>query len=226
MVVTRSHRVFGKRASRVARRMPWRTYSIVDEGAKQYLHDFVAIEIDENDTTTIQLHTLRSSGLSGTDVCPITQESFLEISNDQDEEAPVFYVKKPSLCIGRLPCGHHFSLMAIVKNFVLSSMRCPVCRHGIDYKAGLRSVPSHLRQELQQIRARARQEQLDEERQQLQEAQESFWREDLPDIQIAMGWDGPGFAVTPPFLPGQGSPEVRIVQILVTSRMSWLEGPS
>lgn len=44
-----------------------------------------------------------------------------------------------------LPCGHAFCGMALVKHFLTTNMKCPVCRGGLDGKMNNACIPTHFR---------------------------------------------------------------------------------
>jgi len=184
------------------------------DNKKMYRHDFIAPDADDEDTVVVQLHTLQSSSVREDDLCPITQETFKDISEDREV---VFYEKRPSLCIGRLACNHCFSMIALTRCFVLSDMRCPVCRAGVKFKAGMRTVPVHLRRELEVTKNRLREEQAREDQRVLQDIQRSILEEDMRETELTLGWDGPGFAISTPMAEGVSSSEVRIVRIVMST---------
>lgn len=182
------------------------------------MHDFISADPESNAAVSVQLHTLQTSEVNPTDLCVITQESFEDVSAPASEDCPSFYEHLPNFCIGRLPCGHHFSLTGIARSFALSDMRCPVCRQGVAERSGLRCIPHHLRKELEQAIARAKREQAIEEQRMLQEVQEDILRGEVLDMHMTLGWDGPGFAISTPMSLEGSPPEVRAIRIIISHR--------
>lgn len=86
----------------------------------------------------------------GTDsTCPITLEPF-DVNGVTFLEGKHFVSDDPGLCVGVLPCGHAFGAMNITYYMASSTMRCPVCRAGLNKKIKDRSLPKHIRNEIKE----------------------------------------------------------------------------
>ena len=137
-------------------------------------HDMLAVHSEFGDgepTMRIQIHSLATSGLAKDDVCPISREEFGVLcalpvkatvdscdtqsqaseSNSRNQPEPCFVPGQPHLKIARLPCGHHFSILPLVKWLTIKNMRCPLCREGPDARLSIASLPRHLRKEFREL---------------------------------------------------------------------------
>jgi hypothetical protein len=63
------------------------------------------------------------------DMCPIMHEKIHEVDLEI-ATGKSFLRTQPHTCGATLPCGHRFSLLGIMYQFVLVDMRCPLCRAG------------------------------------------------------------------------------------------------
>lgn len=67
-----------------------------------------------------------------------------------DEGAKLFpQLEDGKRCIGQLPCNHMFALLPLVYHAVLGSMRCPICRQGVEKRMRPSCLPTHVRQAFQ-----------------------------------------------------------------------------
>jgi hypothetical protein len=71
----------------------------------------------------------------------IKQDVQLDIASDKP-----FLRSQPDTCVAKLSCGHNFSLLGIMYQFVLVDMRCPLCRHGPCKRTKVSHIPYGWRQ--------------------------------------------------------------------------------
>jgi hypothetical protein len=88
----------------------------------------------------VLIDTVASAGCSDTHICPILHEPFNDIELDI-AKGKSFLAKQEDVCVATLPCGHRFSLLGIMYQFVLVDMRCPLCREGSTASASISHIP-------------------------------------------------------------------------------------
>lgn len=95
----------------------------------------------------IKVQLLRMQDLrSGEDrECPIGMADFDKCTIDTLDDITHFFPGSPELCIALLPCGHKFSLLPLMYHSALGSMRCPICRAGVDKPMRPSCIPQPLR---------------------------------------------------------------------------------
>jgi hypothetical protein len=82
---------------------------------------------------------------TGADVCPIMHERFQDVKLDVGG-GKSFLRSQPDTCVAKLACGHTFSLLGIMYQFVLVDMRCPLCRQGPCKRTKISQIPHGWRQ--------------------------------------------------------------------------------
>jgi hypothetical protein len=127
---------------------------------EQLMYDFGGVHV--------KLDTVASACCSATELCPIWYEKFenveLEIAKGRS-----FLNKFPDVCIATLSCGHRFSLLGIMYQFVLLDTRCPLCRDGVHKKTNVKYIPYAFRK-CMRIKLKDMKKQ-DEDEQTLQDAE-------------------------------------------------------
>lgn len=93
---------------------------------------------------------LRDTQAQESDSCD-TQSQTLDPPDSRNQPEPCFVPDQPHLKIARLPCGHHFSILPLVKWLTIKNMRCPLCREGPDARLSIASLPRHLREQFREL---------------------------------------------------------------------------
>jgi hypothetical protein len=88
----------------------------------------------------VHIDKIDNAARVGTELCPILHERFEDVELDI-AKGKSFLSKNPDICVATLECGHRFSLLGIMYQFVLISMKCPLCRDGVDKCCGINHIP-------------------------------------------------------------------------------------
>jgi hypothetical protein len=93
-------------------------------------------------TSRLTVQLLRTCDLTEDegDECSIAMDKFEDVRLDCAGDA-IFSYQIPSYCIGRLKCGHIFSILSIVNHMAMCNMTCAMCRDGCEKKMHMKSVP-------------------------------------------------------------------------------------
>jgi hypothetical protein len=93
----------------------------------------------------VGIGTIASAGCVDSDLCPIMHEKFNEVDLEI-ATGKSFLPRKPEISVATLSCGHKFSVLGIMYQFVLVGMRCPLCRAGVDGRAQIADIPNAWRE--------------------------------------------------------------------------------
>jgi hypothetical protein len=96
------------------------------------------------------------------ELCPISHERFQDVELEI-AKGKSFLPRNPDVCMATLECGHRFSLLAIMYQFVLVDMRCPLCRAGPSARARLAHIPHAFRKSMRVKGKAMRQEEKEEQ---------------------------------------------------------------
>lgn len=95
----------------------------------------------------VRMLTQEQASAEGWNECPVSLERF-DSSEIDVLPGATFLPEHPSLCAGKLPCGHIIACLPLVMHMMVSDMRCPICRAGPCKRLYKKCLPSHLQQPL------------------------------------------------------------------------------
>lgn len=107
---------------------------------------FDMVSVGRPQVITIRILTVKDlrAGVDPTE-CPIATDSFDRAGVDCFPEGTPLFKDYPEGCVAALPCGHMFGALPLVYSFVTGTMRCPMCRQGVNKRMRASCFPKHLR---------------------------------------------------------------------------------
>lgn len=106
---------------------------------------FDLVSVGKCDVVKIKLLCMQDLKEGDENECPIGMVPFDTVSIDCVGSDETFLKSHPDRCIAVLPCGHMFGALTLVYQAMVVSMRCPMCRQGINRRMRPSCVPQHLR---------------------------------------------------------------------------------
>lgn len=123
-----------------------KAYILPDKGGNpRYMHDVASLDSKGVviGQVTMELLERQSSLITEEAICPITQQPLSSLDDSYFLSLPRQNgpVNRKCFSVGRLECGHMFSVDALARHMILNDLRCPVCRQGPYARASIRTMP-------------------------------------------------------------------------------------